>query len=268
MLCLLFLLSLAFSFPAHAAAPEGLRVAKSIANVRSEPGLKAPVVWILSPDQSFRVGALDGGWYPVFPASAGKNELPVGYVSSKVVVAAAPQSPQADWGDVRYLGRDIKYHLERTVKSSTGGVFKTGDCIKVGFLRDGWYAAFKGDTAVVSESEALGFVKKEDVDIDVADARIRYAVRRINVIEKPVAGSAEVGILSPGHRAQVGAEKGGMYALYRIDTIVNKDTPVWGYAWGLSWLPIRKISKKFRWPVSMPARLKLLLKKRRKNRPQ
>ncbi|WP_432736003.1 LptA/OstA family protein [Maridesulfovibrio sp. FT414] len=230
--CAVLLFTFAFSLPAHAYDKAELKIARSITNIRSEPNLKAPVVWVLSPAESFLVGQAEAGWYPVFPASADKDAKPVGYVSGKVLVPAAADSPLVDWGDVRYVGNDLKYHLERTVKSSTGGVFKSGDRIKVGFLRDGWYAAFKGDEPVVSEADALGYVKKGDVDIDLKDARIRYAVRKINVIEKPVATSAAVGVLSPGHRAQVGKEKGGMYALYRIDTIVQNDTPVWGYAWG------------------------------------
>ncbi len=230
--CLALLGILTPSGAAHAYDKSELKISKSIANVRAEPNLKGPVVWVLSPARSFLVGEKQGGWYPVYPAADDKDARPVGYISGKVVVPAAADSPLADWGDVRYLGKDVKYHLERTVKSSTGGLLRTGDKVKVGFLRDGWYAVFKGDAVVTSEADALGFINKDDVDIEFKDARIRYAVRQIHVIEKPTAGSKAVGVLSPGHRAQVGSEKGGMYAVYRIDTIVKKDTPVWGYAWG------------------------------------
>lgn len=209
-----------------------LKIVRTIANVRSKPDLKGEVVWVLSPAESFMVGKAQGGWFPVYPASDEKNVTPVGYVSRKVVVPAAADSPLVDWGDIRYVGKDFKFYLERTVKSSTGGMIKSGDRIKVGFFKDGWYAIFKADASVISEAEALGYVQKNIVDLVNDDARIRYAVRKINVIEKPVATSKAVGILSPGHRAQVGGEKGGMYALYRIDTIVKDDTPVWGYAWG------------------------------------
>jgi len=230
--CVVLFVALIVGSTAEAYDKSELRIAKSIANVRATPNLKAPVVWVLSPAESFMVGKEDKGWYPIYPASAEKTAKPVGYVSKKVVLPAAANSPLVDWGDVRYVGKDLKYYLERTIKSSTGGMLKSGDKIKVGFLRDGWYAVFKADTPIISEADALGFVKKDAVDITLEDARIRYAVRKINVIEKPVATSKAVGILNPGHRAQVGNEKGGMYALYRIDTIVKKDTPVWGYAWG------------------------------------
>ncbi len=223
---------LAVSSNAHAYDKSQLKITRTIANVRSEPSLKADVVWVLSPAESFLVGPEKDGWFPVYPASDDKDVKTVGYISGKVVIPAAADSPLTDWGDIRYVGKDFKYHLERTVKSSTGGVLKSGDKIKVGFLRNGWYAFFKADAQVVSEADALGYVKQSDVDLVNEDARIRYAVRRINVIEKPVATSRAVGVLSPGHRAQVRKEKGGMYALYRIDTIVTKDTPVWGYAWG------------------------------------
>lgn len=232
LLCLGLFIVLTTADYSGAEGENALKIAKSIANVRAEPSLNGDVVWVLSPAQSFRTGQKQGGWYPVYPAAAEEAAEPVGYISGKVIVPAAADSPVVDWGDVRYVGKDLKYHLERTVKSSTGGMLKSGDKIKVGFLRDGWYAVFKGDTVVTSEADAIGYVRKDDVDIDIEDARIRYAVRKIHVIEKPTAGSKAVGILSPGHRAQVGSEKGGMYALYRIDTIVEKDTPVWGYAWG------------------------------------
>ncbi len=229
----LFVLAfLTASSSVHAYDKSQLKIARTIANVRSEPSLKANVVWILSPAESFLVGPEKDGWLHIYPASDEKDVKPVGYVSRKVVIPAAADSPLADWGDIRYVGKDMKYHLERTVKSSTGGMLKSGDKIKVGFLRNGWYAFFKPDAKVVSEADALGYVKQSEVDMVNDDARIRYAVRRINVIEKPVATSRAVGVLSPGHRAQVNKVKGGMYALYRIDTIVKNDTPVWGYAWG------------------------------------
>ncbi len=79
----------------------------------------------------------------MYPASAEKTAAPVGYISRKVVVPAAANSPLVDWGDIRYVGKDLKFYLERTVKSSTGGMIKSGDKIKVGFLKDGWYAIFK-----------------------------------------------------------------------------------------------------------------------------
>ncbi|WP_027721909.1 LptA/OstA family protein [Maridesulfovibrio zosterae] len=230
--CMVFFFALAVGSKAHAYDKSKLNVTKYIANIRETPSLKAPVVWVLSPAEGFLVGKEKKGWLPVYPAADGELKNPVGYISKKVVIPVSSDCPLVDWGDVRYLGKDLKYYLERTVKSSTGGMFKTGDKIKVGFLRDGWYAVFKADGKVTSEAGALGYVKKEQVDIALDDARIRYAVRKINVIEKPVSTSKTVGILSPGHRAQVGAEKGGMYALYRIDTLVKKDTPVWGYAWG------------------------------------
>ncbi|WP_203545026.1 LptA/OstA family protein [Desulfovibrio sp. JC010] len=231
--CALFLLTFFLVSPAaHAYDKSELKITRTIANVRAKPDLKAPVVWIISPAKSFLVGKVQGNWFPVYPASDEKDVKPVGYVSRKVVVPAPADGPLVDWGDVRYVGKDVKFHLERTVKSSTGGMLKSGDKIKVGFLRDGWYAVFKGDAKVVSEADAMGFVEQSKIDIVNDAARIRYAVRRINVIEKPVATSKAVGVLSPGHRAQVGKEKGGMYALYRIDAMVKKDTPVWGYAWG------------------------------------
>ncbi|ACS80313.1 LPS ABC transporter substrate-binding protein LptA [Maridesulfovibrio salexigens] len=231
--CAVFFFAFALVGPvAHAYDKSELKITRTIANVRSKPDLKGEVVWVLSPAESFLVGKAQGSWFPVYPASAEKSAAPVGYISRKVVVPAAEDSPLADWGDIRYVGKDLKFYLERTVKSSTGGMIKSGDKIKVGFLKDGWYAIFKADAPVYSEADALGYIKKDDVDIVLDDARIRYAVRKINVIEKPVATSKAVGVLSPGHRAQVGAEKGGMYALYRIDTMVKDDTPVWGYAWG------------------------------------
>jgi len=229
--CAVFLFVLG-GVDAYAYERSELKISRTIANVRAEPDFKGDVVWILSPAEGFMVGEAKGNWLSVYPASDAKDVLPVGYVSSKIIVPAAPDSPLVDWGDVRYVGKDLKFYLERTVKSSTGGMLKSGDKVKVGFLRDGWYAVFKGDAKVDSEADALGFVKQTDIDILNDDARIRYAVRRINVIEKPVATSKAVGVLSPGHRAQVGNENGGMYALYRIDTMVKKDTPVWGYAWG------------------------------------
>ncbi|CCO24245.1 LPS ABC transporter substrate-binding protein LptA [Maridesulfovibrio hydrothermalis] len=232
-ICMVFFLVLVSTSPvAHAYDRSELKIAKTIANIRENPNLKAPVVWVLSPAESFLVGREKNGWYAVYPASAEQTADPVGYISKKVVLPAANDSRPVDWGDVRYVGKDLKYHLERTVKSSTGGIIKSGDKIKVGFLKGGWYAIFKADAPVTSEAEALGFVEKDSVDINVADARIRYAVRKINVIKKPVSTSKAVGILNPGHRAQVGKEKGGMYALYRIDTLVKENTPVWGYAWG------------------------------------
>lgn len=231
-ICVVLFFALAVGSTADAYDKSELKIAKSIVNVRATPSLKAPVVWVLSPAESFLVGKQNKGWYPIYPASAEKTASPVGYVSKKVILPAAANSRLVDWGDVRYVGKDIKYYLERTVKSSTGGMLRAGDKVKVGFLKDGWYAVFKGDAVVASEADALGFVKKDAVDITLDDARIRYAVRKINVIQKPVATSKAVGVLNPGHRAQVGKEKGGMYALYRIDTIVKKDTPVWGYAWG------------------------------------
>ncbi len=228
----LFLALFLVSPAAHAYDKSELKITRTIANVRAKPDLKAPVVWVLSPAESFLIGKAQGNWLPVFPVSDVKDASPVGYVSNKVVVPAPADGPVVDWGDIRYVGKDLKYYLERTVKSSTGGMLKSGDKIKVGFLRDGWYAVFKADAKVVSEAEAIGYVQQSAVDLINDEARIRYAVRRINVIEKPVATSRAVGVLSPGHRAQVGDEKGGMYALFRIDTMVKKDTPVWGYAWG------------------------------------
>lgn len=206
--------------------------ATSIVNVRSEPDLNAPVVWVLSPGQSFTVGERQGNWYPVFPADSDKDVSIIGFVSRKVIAPADADTPRVDWGDVRYIGSNVKYQLKRSTASPSGGTLKAGDRVKVGFLHGGWYAVFKGDVPVHSEDQAFGYVKKNDVDVQVDHARILYAVRKINVFEKPIAGSKQVGILSPGHRAQVGKEKGGMYALYRIDTIVQDDTPVWGYAWG------------------------------------
>ncbi|WP_319760732.1 LptA/OstA family protein [Maridesulfovibrio sp.] len=232
-LCVLFFLAfVSGSTTALAYDKSDVKISRTIANVRANPDLKSPVVWVLSPAEKFMVGKVQGSWYPVYPVSDAKNMSPVGYVSGKIVVPAPENGPFVDWGDVRYVGKDLKFYLERTVKSSTAGMLKSGDKIKVGFLRDGWYAVFKGDAKVVSEADALGYVKQSAIDIVNDNARIRYAVRRINVIEKPVATSKAVGILNPGFRAQVGAEKGGMYELYRIDTIVKDDTPVWGYAWG------------------------------------
>ncbi|TIH18419.1 LPS ABC transporter substrate-binding protein LptA [Marinifilum sp. JC120] len=243
--CAVFILVFIFAgTSAHAYEKSELKIARTIANVRAKPDLKGPVVWVLSPAESFLVGKVQGNWYPVYPASDEKDVAPVGYVSRKVVVPAAPDSPLVDWGDIRYVGKDLKYHLERTVKSSTGGMLKSGDKIKVGFLKDGWYAIFKAEAKVGSEADALGYVKQSDIDIVNDDARIRYAVRRINVIEKPVATSKAVGVLSPGHRAQVGTDKGGMYALYRIDAMVKKETPVWGYAWGPFLAPYPKSLEK------------------------
>ncbi len=216
---------------AHAAKAE-LMITKSVANIRENPNLKADVVWVLSPAESFRVGKEKKGWLAVYPASSKLSGSPVGYISKKIVIPAAKNSPVVDWGDVRYVGTPLEYHAQRSLKSAVVGKFAEGDKIKVGFLHGGWYAVFKADKPVVSEKDALGFVKKDSVNLTLDDARIRYAVRKINVIQKPVATSKVVGVLNPGYRAQVGEEKGGMYALYRIDTMVKDDTPVWGYAWG------------------------------------
>lgn len=231
-LCMAILFVIAFSSPAYAYDISELGVTRSIANVRAKPSMDAPVAWVLSPDRSFRIKDEPNGWYSVYPAAAADNAAPVGYIARKIVYAAETGTQPVDWGDVRYVGQNLKYHLKRNAGSPSGGTIKSGDRIKVGFLRNGWYAIFKGDAPVASEAEALGYVKQSSVDLDVEDARIRYAVRRINVTEKSLATSKDVGILSAGHRAQVGREHAGMYALYRIDTIVKKDTPVWGYAWG------------------------------------
>ncbi|MBI9111672.1 LptA/OstA family protein [Maridesulfovibrio ferrireducens] len=233
LICAVFILSFfAISSVAHAYDRTELKISKSIANIREKADLKSPVVWVLSPAESFLVDKGQKGWFAVYPASSDLSGLPIGYISKKIVIPAAQNSPVVDWGDVRYVGKELNYHVERSSKSAVAGKLAEGDKIKVGFLRGGWYAIFKVDKPVASEEDALGFVEKGLVDIKLDDARIRYAVRKISVIQKPVATSKAVGVLNPGHRAQVGKEKGGMYALYRIDTFVKKDTPVWGYAWG------------------------------------
>lgn len=214
------------------AATQDLMIAKTIVNLRQKPDLKAPVAWVLSPNMAFKVGKAKNSWYPVYPVAALGEAKPVGYVSQKIVVEAPATAEAVDWGDIRYVGSDIKYYSRRSDKSPVAGKLGRGDEVKVGFLRDGWYGIFPIDQAVALESAALGYIPADSVDLDLPNAKIRYAVRKINVIEKPSAGSKQVGVLYPGHRAQVGEEKGGMYALYRIDTKIKKDTPVWGYAWG------------------------------------
>ncbi len=231
--CLLALLISAALIPdVSIAGKQDLMVARTIVNLRQNPALNSQVVWILSPEKVFKVGELENGWYPVFPAAALSDAAPVGYVSRKVVEEAPADADVVDWGDIRYVGADVKFHTMRTDHSPVAGRLEKGDQIKVGFLRDGWYGIFPVDQDVVLESDALGYVRAGLVDLDLPDAKIRYAVRKTSVIEKPAASSKQVGYLYPGHRAQVGKEQGGMYALYRIDTKVKKDTPVWGYAWG------------------------------------
>ncbi|WP_031478900.1 LptA/OstA family protein [Maridesulfovibrio frigidus] len=228
----LFLVSISLSSAAYCDDKANLKNTKSIANVRESASLKAPVIWVLSPGESFLVGKEKGGWFGVYPASSDLSEKPVGYISKKIVISAAQGNSVVDWGDVRYIGSKLDYRAKRSSKSAVAGTLDEGSKIKVGFLRGDWYAIFKADKPVTAESDALGFVKKSSVDLKSKDARVRYAVRKVSVIQKPVASSKAVGVLNPGHRAQVGKEKGGMYALYRIDTIVKKGTPVWGYAWG------------------------------------
>lgn len=231
-ICAVFLFSFFTTASVAHAAKSELKISTSIANIRENPDLKSDVVWVLSPAESFRVGRDKNGWFAVYPVSSNLSEVPVGYISKKVVAPAAKNSPAVDWGDVRYVGTPLEYYSTRSLKSAVAGKLAEGDKIKVGFLRGGWYAIFKADKPVVSENDALGFVKKDSVDIVIDEARVRYAVRKVIVIKKPVATSKAVGVLNPGYRAQVGKENGGMYALYRIDTLVKEDTPVWGYAWG------------------------------------
>lgn len=207
-------------------------MAKTIVNLRQSPDLKSSVSWILSPDQAFKVGRVAKGWYPVYPVAALSSAKPVGYVSSKFVTEAHENSDAVDWGDIRYIGSDTRFYSQRNENSPVAGKLEKGDEIKVGFLRDGWYGIFPVDRKAEIESEATGYIKADLVDLNIPESKIRYAVRKTPVIEKPKSDSQQIGILYPGHRAQVGSEQGGMYALYRIDTKVTEDTPVWGYAWG------------------------------------
>jgi lipopolysaccharide transport protein LptA len=228
---LIFFVTLVFS-AASFAASGNLMVTRTIANLREKPNYDSSVSWILSAGKVFKVGKAKKGWYSVYPAVAKAKSVPVGFISEKVASTAPKSAETVDWGDVRYIGRKIKYFAQRSQKSKVVGQLKQGDEIKVGFLRDGWYAVFKSEQKVEAEDNALGFIKSSDVDLDNSDSTIRYAVRKVSVIAKPSAGAKAVGVLFPGYRVQVGEEHDGMFAVYRIDTPVQKNTPVWGYVWG------------------------------------
>jgi len=62
------------------------------------------------------------------------------------------------WGLIRYVHTPTNIRANRSSKSEIVGVLKAGEKIKVDYLKNNWFAIFKVNETVRSESGALGYV--------------------------------------------------------------------------------------------------------------
>ena len=83
-------------------------------------------------------------------------------VSSKPVPAPLKVSTEsagepASWGKVLTVKRKVNIREKRTSGSSLVHTLKSGEKVRVDYLKNGWYAVFREDETVREESKALGY---------------------------------------------------------------------------------------------------------------
>jgi hypothetical protein len=75
-----------------------------------------------------------------------------------LLFSSVSESLAAKWGTVISPAYDTNIRAKRSVNSKLKGLIKAGQPVKVDFLVDDWYAAFKVTEKRRSESKALGYV--------------------------------------------------------------------------------------------------------------
>ena len=75
-----------------------------------------------------------------------------------LIFSSVSESLAAKWGTIIYPAYDTNIRAKRSVNSKLKGLIKTGQPVKVDFLVNDWYAAFKVTEKQRNESKALGYV--------------------------------------------------------------------------------------------------------------
>jgi hypothetical protein len=88
-------------------------------------------------------------------------------VDSSSDTETPPAKPASgDWGKVVTLQRDVGLWSGRTSGSNKVRTLKTGERVRVDFLKSGWYAVFEENEVLRSENRALGYALRALMDGD------------------------------------------------------------------------------------------------------
>lgn len=79
-------------------------------------------------------------------------------------VPDAKSAPVEAWGQTVILDRKVIVRKERSSKSNYVKTLLPGDTVKLGMLRNGWYAVFSADESVQKEFKAQGYVFKRQLE--------------------------------------------------------------------------------------------------------
>lgn len=146
----------------------------------------------------------------------------VSCASQKAEIAQEPRisqeaPPQEETGQLMYALSPTKIREARTKESKVVGKLNGGQRVKAAFLEDEWYAVFHPDETDLSEENALGYVhasRLKPVEEPSEGVKLKYAVSRANIREKPSKASKIVGKLQAGERVKAGFLKNGWYAVF------------------------------------------------------
>jgi len=157
--------------------------------------------------------------------------------SQKAEVSQEPritqeEPPQEETGQLMYALSPTKIREARTKESKVVGKLNGGQRVKAAFLQDEWYAVFNPDETDLSEENALGYVhasRLKPVEEPSEGVKLKYAVSRANIREKPSKASKIVGKLQIGERVKAGFLKNGWYAVFDPDETEFSEDEALGY---------------------------------------
>lgn len=166
----------------------------TVLNVRAKRSSKSPKVGTLDPKTNILVDFPEDGWYAVFDDRATiRSKLNViGYVKGDYLEPGPAAEPavvrpsvdgsagqirstvtppeatedsirkrsEQEWGEITTIERKVIVRKKRSSKSNFVKTLKPGDRVKLGLLKDGWYAVFSPDEKIRAEHKALGYVFK------------------------------------------------------------------------------------------------------------
>ena len=101
-----------------------------------------------------------------------------------LIFSSVSESLAAKWGTIIYPAYDTNIRAKRSVNSKLKGLIKTGQPVKVDFLVNDWYAAFKVTEKQRNESKALGYVYAPSLHRSVTKAPEVLPEKKAPAIDK------------------------------------------------------------------------------------
>jgi len=161
-------------------------------NIRSKPDARSAKVGVLRPMERVIMDFPEDEWILVFSpdATIRSNMNGIGYCSAKylepIPAGAAPAPAKASTPEPAglraggqaaapvfqrvALTNEVDVHQSRTTASPLVRTLRPGDVVQLGLPGNGWYAVFKANDMIRSESSSLGYSRRTAMDANSRQA--------------------------------------------------------------------------------------------------